>query len=88
MTTATATKWQEINTTNWHKVEFIWKGYRLVSSISLESPLLQQILRLPEGLFVAMNITALDEVMKSGESINELLDRINEGASHAIVSLA
>lgn len=88
MKTTTKTNWQDINTADWYKVQFLWKGYRLESSIAQSSPLLPQIKALPQGLFEKMNIEALDALVKPKESITKLLDRVNEGATHAIISLA
>ena len=78
----------KVDTTGWEKFEFEWKGYRFISSISYESPLLEKVLNLPAGIFQEMNKQALDALTQDGESIEEALERINKNGTHAIIELA
>ena len=71
---------------------FTVNGVNFISRVHENSPFLSQINRLPEGIFVSMNIQAVAEMIGDASlfTLSELqdeLDRINEGGSHAFILL-
>ena len=67
-------------------------GVNFISRIHSHSQFLSSVQNLPAGLFEKLNIEALQELMGSPklltiEEIQDELDRINEGGSHAFILL-
>lgn len=70
---------------------FEFNGFNFVSSVDVMSPMYQQIKKLPEGIFIEMNLGALTElfagVPMNIESIKERLEIINAGGTQAFIEL-
>lgn len=71
---------------------FTTNGVNFVSRIYSDSPFLSRIANLPEGVFTAMNIDAVNDLITFNstvtlEDIQESLDHINAGGSHAFIML-
>jgi hypothetical protein len=78
--------------TNYKDFPFTTNGVNFVSRIYSDSPFLSRIERLPEGVFTSMNIQAVNELVTFGSTvtlkdIQESLDHINAGGSHAFIML-
>lgn len=71
--------------------EFIFHGFKFISSVDVMSPMYQQIKKLPEGVFVQMNLDCLSELLAdtplSIDAIQKRLEVMNKGGSHAFISL-
>jgi hypothetical protein len=71
---------------------FTANGVNFVSRIYSNSPFLSRIETLPEGAFTQMNIDAVNDLITFNstvtlEDIQESLDYINAGGSHAFILL-
>ncbi len=71
---------------------FTANGINFISRIHSNSPFLSQIQSLPEGIFVKMNIQAVEDLLTIGKTytldeVQAELDRINEGGTHAFILL-
>ena len=67
-------------------------GVNFISRIYSHSEFLSSVQNLPAGVFEALNIQALQELMGSPklltiEEVQDELDRVNEGGSHAFILL-
>ena len=71
--------------------EFEFNGFNFVSSVDVMSKMYQQIKKLPEGMFIQMNLQCLTELLADTpmdiESITKRLEVMNEGGSYAFISL-
>lgn len=71
--------------------EFKFQGFNFVSSVDVESNMYQTIKKMPESMFVQINLDALTELLAdtplSIEAIQERLKTINAGGSYAFISL-
>jgi len=79
-----------INTQGWLSFPFEAQGHQFLSKISTKSPLLKQINALPAGMFESMNRSAIAELVGSGLTREEVIQKlkfINEGASYAVVEI-
>ena len=71
---------------------FSVEGVNFISRIHSHSQFLSQIKNLPAGVFQELNIQAIQELMGSPklltiEEIQDKLDEINKGGSHAFILL-
>ena len=71
---------------------FTANGVKFVSRIFDHSPFNKTIARLPEGEFASMNIQAITEIIGDASlmtlaEIQDELNRVNEGATHAWILL-
>jgi hypothetical protein len=71
---------------------FTANGINFVSRIHSNSPFLSQIQSLPEGIFIQMNIAAVEDLLTIGKTytldeVQAELDRVNEGGTHAFILL-
>ena len=67
-------------------------GVNFISRIHSNSPFLSSVQNLPAGVFEVLNIQAVQELMGSPklltiEEVQDELDRVNEGGSHAFILL-
>ena len=67
-------------------------GVNFISRIHSDSPFLSSVQNLPAGVFEVLNIQAVQELMGSPklltiEEVEDELDRVNEGGSHAFILL-
>jgi hypothetical protein len=71
---------------------FNFKGFNFVSSVDVMSEMYQTIKKLPESIFIEMNLNCLSELLANTpmntESISKELEKINAGGSQAFISLA
>ena len=72
---------------------FTANGVNFVSRIYSDSPNVKTISRLPEGVFVQLNIDAITEIIGDAslftrEELLEELERVNEGGTHSFILLA
>jgi hypothetical protein len=72
---------------------FTHKGFDFVSHVEIESNVYPQIVNLPEGMFITMNKSMIDELLtitenSTREEIISQLENINEGGSYAFLRLA
>lgn len=71
---------------------FIVDGVNFISRIHSDSPFLSSVQNLPAGVFEALNIQAIQELIGSPklltiEEVEDELNRINEGGSHSFILL-
>jgi hypothetical protein len=71
---------------------FTVNGVNFISRIHENSPFLPQIKSLPNGVFSAMNMQAVAEIIGDAslltrEELQDELDRVNAGGSHAFIML-
>ena len=71
---------------------FIVDGVNFISRIYSHSQFLSSVQNLPAGVFEALNVQAVQELMGSPklltiEEVQDELDRLNEGGSHAFILL-
>jgi hypothetical protein len=70
---------------------FTAQGINFISRIHADSPFLNQIQKLPAGVFEQMNIQAVSDLMNlqtfTLDEIKAELNRVNEGGSHAFILL-
>ena len=67
-------------------------GVNFISRIHSDSPFLSSVQNLPAGVFEALNIQAIQQLMGSPklltiEEVEDELNRINEGGSHSFILL-
>ena len=80
-----------LNTTNWNTFPFEVNGINFVSKVSNDSPFMARIKMLPAGAFEQMNKGAIIELVGLTSTLDELqnkLDEVNAGATHAVIELA
>lgn len=71
---------------------FTAKGINFISRIHADSPFAEKIAELPEGVFVQMNVQAVNDMLTISKTftLDEIqleLDRVNAGGSHAFILL-
>lgn len=72
---------------------FEHKGFNFVSEVEIETNTYVQVSNLPEGMFINMNKSMIDELLTITETsthdeIAEQLERINAGGSYAFLRLS
>jgi len=82
-----------LDTTNWAKYPFTVNGVNFVSLLDKNGSFYSQVERLPSGIFTYENtrmVTELigDPAVMTREELQAELDRVNLGASQALVALA
>jgi hypothetical protein len=82
-----------LDTTNWVKYPFTVDGVEFVSMLDPQGSFYSQVERLPAGIFANENSRMVSELIGNPAKFtrNELeaeLDRVNLGASQAILALA
>jgi hypothetical protein len=82
-----------IDTTNWVSYPFEVDGVNFVSKLDPQGSFYPQIEALPSGMFTMMNQSAIREIigkvsLLSTSELESELDRINDGASQALICLA
>jgi hypothetical protein len=82
-----------LDTTNWASYPFTVNGVDFVSKVDKDSSMYKQVSRVPNDIFISMNHRRILELIGNPTefSYDELsieLDRINEGASQALLCLA
>lgn len=82
-----------LNTTNWASYPFTVDGVDFVSKLDPKGSFYPQIERMPAGVFAAMNESCIRDIigkvsLMSKSEIQDELDRVNEGASQALICLA
>ena len=82
-----------LDTTNWTKYPFTVNGVNFVSLLDKSGSFYSQVERLPAGIFTTENtrmVTELigDPAVMTREELQAELDRVNLGASQALVALA
>ena len=85
---ATATK---LDATKWVGITFSYNGIEYVSRFSPDSPLLMKVLALPSAMFEELHAGLLKAEIGTTtdrEEIQKELDRLNAGASYALIELA
>lgn len=81
-----------MTTTNYTDYKFSANGVKFISRINADSPNVPYISRLPEEVFIQLNIEAVTELIGDAsllthdELVSEL-ERINEGATHSFILL-
>ncbi len=81
------------DTTNWAQFPLTVNGVNFISKVDTTGSMYKQIKVLPAGIFDSMNKGAILEIIgdPSEMTYDELvmeLERINEGASQAVIELA
>ncbi len=82
-----------IDTTNWVSYPFEVDGVNFVSKLDPKGSFYPQIEALPSGMFTMMNQSAIRDIigkvsLLSTSELESELDRINDGASQALICLA
>ena len=82
-----------LDTTNWVSYPFEVNGVNFVSKLDPQGSFYPQIEAMPNGYFDAMNKSMVLDIIGnpadlSAEELESELDRINAGASQALVCLA
>ena len=83
----------QLDTTNWASYPFTVNGIDFVSKLDPQGSFYPKVERLPDGLFTAENIRMITELIGdptqlTAEELQHELDRVNAGASEALVVLA
>jgi hypothetical protein len=83
----------QLDTTNWASYPFTVNGIDFVSKLDPQGSFYPKVERLPDGLFTAENIRMVTELIGdptqlTAEELQDELDRVNAGASEALVVLA
>jgi len=83
----------QLDTTNWASYPFTVNGIDFVSKLDPQGSFYPKVERLPDGLFTAENIRMITELIGdptqlTAEELQDELDRVNAGASEALVVLA
>jgi hypothetical protein len=82
-----------LNTDNWASYPFSVEGVDFVSKLDPQGSFYSQVERLPAGIFTAENVRMVGELignpaLMTRQELQDELDRINAGASQALVALA
>jgi hypothetical protein len=82
-----------LDTTNWVKYPFTVDGVDFVSMLDPQGSFYSQVERLPAGIFTNENVRMVAELignpaLMTRQELQDELDRINLGASQALVALA
>lgn len=83
----------QLDTTNWVSYPFEVNGVKFNSMLDPNGSFYPQVERLPDGVFTAENIRMTleligDPTQLTVEELQDELDRVNAGASEALVVLA
>ena len=83
----------QLNTTNWVSYPFEVNGIKFNSMLDPDGSFYPRVELLPDGLFTAENIRMVTELIGdptqlTAEELQDELDRVNAGASEALVVLA
>ena len=83
----------QLDTTNWASYPFTVEGVDFVSKLDPQGSFYPQVERLPAGVFTAENTRMVTELIGNPalftrQELRDELDRINAGASQALVALA
>ena len=83
----------KLDTTNWASYPFTVEGVEFVSLLDPKGSFYSQIERLPIGVFTAENTRMVSELignpaLMTRSELQDELDRVNAGASQAILALA
>jgi hypothetical protein len=83
----------QLDTTNWASYPFTVEGVDFVSKLDPQGSFYPQVERLPAGVFTAENTRMVTELIGNPalftrQELQDELDRINAGASQALVALA
>lgn len=77
--------------TMYREYEFQFNGFNFISSVDVMSPMYQQIKKLPESVFIEMNLQALTELLADTpmtiEAIKNRLIEANSGGTQAFIEL-
>lgn len=77
--------------TMYREYYFDFNGFTFVSSVDTESTMYQSIKRMPEEMFIQMNLACLTELLADTpmevNAIRNRLEKMNEGGSYAFISL-
>lgn len=79
-----------LDTTGWNEYPFEVNGIYYVSKIKQDSPFMSRIKVLPDGVFQAMNRSAVLDLVGVDLTLSEIKDKLcilNEFASHAVIEL-
>ena len=82
-----------LNTDNWASYPFSVEGVDFVSKLDPQGSFYPQVERLPAGVFTTENTRMVTELIGNPalftrQELQDELDRINAGASQALVALA
>ena len=82
-----------LDTTNWVSYPFEVDGVNFVSKLDPKGSFYPQIEAMPAEMFTYMNQSAIREIIGkaslfSTDELQKELDRVNEGASQALICLA
>ncbi len=82
-----------MNTNNWAEFPFSVDGVNFVSKLDKEGSMYPQVSNMPVSIFNQMNQSAVRELigkvsLMSQSEIQDELDRVNEGATQALICLA
>ena len=83
----------QLDTTNWQEYKFEVNGVKFISKIDTKGDLYPRIEKLPEGMFIQWQYSMVNELIgdvanMSKDELESHLDRVNDGATQAIVALA
>ena len=82
-----------LNTDNWISYPFSVEGVNFVSKLDPKGSFYSMVERLPAGIFASENARAIAELignpnLLTPEELEDELDRVNEGATQALLCLA
>jgi len=82
-----------LNTDNWYEIPFSVEGVNFVSKIDTNGSFYPMIKRMPAGLFEAQHKEMVAELIGNPalftrQELQDELDRVNDGASQALLCLA
>ena len=82
-----------LNTDNWISYPFSVEGVNFVSKLDPKGSFYSMVARLPAGIFASENARAIAELignpnLLTPEELEDELDRVNEGATQALLCLA
>ena len=83
----------QLDTTNWASYPFTVEGVEFVSLLDPKGSFYPQVERLPAGVFTAENTRMVTELIGNPalftrQELQDELDKVNAGASQALVALA
>ena len=83
----------KLDTTNWAVYPFEVNGVQFLSLLDPKGSFYPQIERLPAGIFTAENVSMVSNLignpaLMTRSELQDELDRVNAGASQAILALA
>ena len=85
--------WTMPDTTGWDSYPFEVDGVQFASLVKPNTFMAKRIAQIPAQVFVEMNTDCIREIigdvfLLSIEELKDELERVNEGASEAVISLA